>query len=82
MFSSILSLSYHTDAPYVTLRTDSKLIVIHAQIECEIDIRTLTSHQVLGQISDTFPTHFRHISDTFPTHFRHIFDTFPTQPDF
>ena len=25
-------------------------IVIHIQIECEIDIRTLTSHQVLGQI--------------------------------
>ena len=24
-------------------------------------------------ISDTFPTHFRHISDTFPTHLRHIF---------
>ena len=28
------------------------LLVIHAQIECEIDIRTLTSHQVLGQILD------------------------------
>ena len=27
-------------------------IVIHAQIPCEIDIRTLTSHQVLGQILD------------------------------
>ena len=27
-------------------------IVIHAKIECEIDIRTLTSHQVLGQILD------------------------------
>ena len=27
-------------------------IVIHAQIVCEIDIRTLTSHQVLGQILD------------------------------
>ena len=27
-------------------------IVIHAQIACEIDIRTLTSHQVLGQILD------------------------------
>ena len=52
------------------------IIVIHTQIGCEIDIRTLTSHQVLGQISDTFPTHFRHISDTFSTHFRHnqIFD--------
>ena len=29
-----------------------KIIVIHAQIACEIDIRTLTSHQVLGQILD------------------------------
>ena len=27
-------------------------IVSNAQIECEIDIRTLTSHQVLGQIFD------------------------------
>ena len=51
------------------------IIVSNIQIACEIDIRTLTSHQVLGQISDTFPTHFRHISDTFPTHFRYISDT-------
>ena len=28
------------------------LIVIHAQIACEIDIRTLTGHQVFGQILD------------------------------
>ena len=27
-------------------------IVIHAQIECEIDIRMLTSRQVFGQIFD------------------------------
>ena len=27
-------------------------IVIHAQIACEIDIRTLTSHQVFGQVLD------------------------------
>ena len=28
------------------------LMVSNIQIECEIDIRTLTSHQVLGQIWD------------------------------
>ena len=28
------------------------LIVIHTQIACEIDIRTLTSHQVWGLILD------------------------------
>ena len=33
-------------------RVKDFIIVIHAQIACEIDIRTLTSHQVLGQIFD------------------------------
>ena len=35
-------------------------IVSNAQIECEIDIRTLTSHQVLGQILDQI---FDQVSD-------------------
>ena len=44
------------------------IIVIHAQIACEIDIRTLTSHQVLGQILDqifgqVFEQVFGQISD-------------------
>ena len=34
------------------LHPEAKIIVIYIEIECEIDIRTLTSHQVLGQILD------------------------------
>ena len=40
------------------LNNVTNIIVIHAQIECEIDIRALNSHQVLGQIFDQVLTTF------------------------